>query len=121
MPGGVVFLVCIPTFSYEHELIFGMPLKQNKKNEKPRKIITGPKVDVRLRETRSKTHLLRLNDNDERDDIDIDDDLADRRYRDRRRGISGQRDKDPVFVSMETVFIIHIIYYIKYLKNICYG
>ncbi|XP_031368449.1 uncharacterized protein LOC102677017 isoform X2 [Apis dorsata] len=103
MPGGVVFLVCIPTFSYEHELIFGVPLKQNKKNEKPRKIITGPKVDVRLRETRSKTHLLRLNDNDERDDIDIDDDLADRRYRDRRRGISGQRDKDPVFVSMETV------------------
>ncbi|XP_043802933.1 uncharacterized protein LOC122720354 [Apis laboriosa] len=103
MPGGVVFLVCIPTFSYEHELIFGVPLKQNKKNEKPRKIITGPKVDVRLRETRSKTHLLRLNDNDERDDIDIDDDLADRRYRNRRRGISGQRDKDPVFVSMETV------------------
>ncbi|XP_003698091.1 uncharacterized protein LOC100865483 [Apis florea] len=103
MPGGVVFLVCIPTFSYEHELIFGVPLKQNKKNEKPRKLITGPKVDVRLRETRSKTHLLRLNDNDERDDIDIDDDLTDRRYRDRRRGISGQRDRDPVFVSMETV------------------
>ncbi|XP_016908870.1 uncharacterized protein LOC107995725 isoform X2 [Apis cerana] len=99
MSGGVVFLVCIPTFSYEHELIFGVPLKQNKKNEKPRKIVTGPKVDVRLRETRSKTHLLRLND--ERDYIDIDDDLADRRYR--RRGISGQRDKDPVFVSMETV------------------
>lgn len=111
MSGGVVFLVCIPTFSYEHELIFGMPLKQNKKNEKPRKIVTGPKVDVRLRETRSKTHLLRLND--ERDYIDIDDDLADRRYR--RRGISGQRDKDPVFVSMETVFIIYITYYIKYL------
>lgn len=98
MSGGVVFLVCIPTFSYEHELIFGVPLKQNKKSEKPKKIVTGPKVDVRLRETRSKTHLLRLNDNEERDYIDIDDDLVDRRYRRR-----GQRDKDPVFVSMETV------------------
>ncbi|KAK9294121.1 hypothetical protein QLX08_011151 [Tetragonisca angustula] len=105
MPGGVVFLVCIPTFSYEHELIFGVPLKRTKKTEKPGKLVVGPKVDVRLRQTRSRTQLLRLNDDDDNlDDLDIDDDLADRRYlRGRGRGVSGQRDRDPVFVSMETV------------------
>ncbi|XP_043512564.1 uncharacterized protein LOC122530022 isoform X3 [Frieseomelitta varia] len=106
MPGGVVFLVCIPTFSYEHELIFGVPLKRTKKTEKPGKLVVGPKVDVRLRQTRSRTQLLRLNDDDhDLDDLDIEDDLVpDRRYlRGRGRGISGQRDRDPVFVSMETV------------------
>lgn len=103
MPGGVVFLVCIPTFSYEHELIFGVPLKRTKKTEKPGKLVVGPKVDVRLRQTRSRAQLLRLND-DDLDDLDIEDDLADRRYqRGRGRGVSGQRDRDPVFVSMETV------------------
>ncbi|KOX78076.1 hypothetical protein WN51_05965 [Melipona quadrifasciata] len=104
MPGGVVFLVCIPTFSYEHELIFGVPLKRTKKSEKPGKLVVGPKVDVRLRQTRSRTQLLRLNDDDNLDDLDIEDDLADRRYpRGRGRDASGQRDRDPVFVSMETV------------------
>ncbi|KAK1126746.1 hypothetical protein K0M31_004369 [Melipona bicolor] len=103
MPGGVVFLVCIPTFSYEHELIFGVPLKRTKKSEKPGKLVVGPKVDVRLR-PRSRTQLLRLNDDDNLDDLDIEDDLADRRYlRGRGRDVSGQRDRDPVFVSMETV------------------
>ncbi|XP_076752897.1 uncharacterized protein LOC143424614 isoform X2 [Xylocopa sonorina] len=103
MPGGVVFLVCIPTFSYEHELIFGVPLKQTKKNERLAKEVIGPKVDVRLRGTKSKTHLLKLDD-DEDDDIDIEDGLTGRRHpRNRERDISGQRGRDPVFVSMETV------------------
>lgn len=100
-PGDVVFLVCIPTFSYERELIFGLPLKRTKKIEKPEKLLVGPKVDVRLRQTKSRTQLSRLNDND--DSNDIEDDLADRRHL-RGRGISGQRDRDPTFVSMETVY-----------------
>lgn len=61
------------------------------KIEKPEKLLVGPKVDVRLRQTKSRTHSSRLNDND--DSNDIEDDLADRRHlRSRGRGISGQRD-----------------------------
>ncbi|XP_076246601.1 uncharacterized protein LOC143186746 [Calliopsis andreniformis] len=104
MPGGVVFLVCIPTLSYEHELIFGTPLKQPKKNEKPSKPIPASKVDLRLKQTKSKTQLLMLDNNDELEDVvDLNDDLDGRRHR--RPGehsTSGQR-KSPVFVSMETV------------------
>ncbi|EFN63441.1 Uncharacterized protein MJ1221 [Camponotus floridanus] len=45
MPGGVVFLVCIPTLNYEHELVFGVPLKRSKKIEKNKnKIVASPKV-----------------------------------------------------------------------------
>lgn len=60
------------------------------KIEKPEKLLVGPK-DVRLRQTKSRTHSSRLNDND--DSNDIEDDLADKRnLRSRGRGISGQRD-----------------------------
>ena len=54
MPGGVVFLVCVSTFSYEHELVFGLPLKRTKKIEKPEKLLVEPKVDVRLRQAKSR-------------------------------------------------------------------
>lgn len=97
-----MFLVCIPTFNYEHELIFGMPLKRTKKNEKPEKSVVGPKVDLRLKETRTKTQLLTLDDDREVHDLDIEDDLTGRRYI-HGRGISGQRGRSPVFVSMEKV------------------
>ncbi|CAK9802052.1 Uncharacterized protein MJ1221 [Anthophora quadrimaculata] len=104
MSGGVVFLVCIPTFSYEHELIFGEPLKRTKKNEKQEKSLIGPKVDLRLRETKTRTQLLKLNDEDELNDIDIEENLTGRRhFHGRGYGVSGQRDRNPVFVSMETV------------------
>ncbi|CAK9832454.1 Uncharacterized protein MJ1221 [Anthophora retusa] len=104
MSGGVVFLVCIPTFSYEHELIFGEPLKRTKKNEKQEKSLIGPKVDLRLRETKTRTQLLKLNDEDELNDIDIEENLTGRRrLHGRGHGVSGQRDRNPVFVSMETV------------------
>ncbi|XP_017881968.1 uncharacterized protein LOC108626068 [Ceratina calcarata] len=103
MPGGVVFLVCIPTFTYEHELVFGVPVKRYKKNEKSGKPIAAPRVDLRLRETRTKTQLLRLNDDDDDvHDLDIEDELAGRR-RGRGRGISAEHNRNPVFVSMETV------------------
>ncbi|XP_033231731.1 uncharacterized protein LOC117182734 [Belonocnema kinseyi] len=107
MPGGVVFLVCIPTLSYEHELVFGIPIKKNKKQVKP------SKVDLRLKNTKSKTHLIPLGD--ENSDLDLDDaddeirntlvTPPERRLHTRGRGFSptGMRSKDPVFVSMETV------------------
>ncbi|KOC61744.1 Uncharacterized protein MJ1221 [Habropoda laboriosa] len=128
MSGGVVFLVCIPTFNHEHELIFGEPLKRAKKNEKQGKSVIGPKVDLRLRETRTRTQLLRLNDDDELNDVDVNDDSRGRRYlHGRGRGISGQRDRNPVFVSMETVLeellkklkVEHVVWY-KDRKNMYY-
>ncbi|XP_029175049.1 uncharacterized protein LOC114943572 isoform X2 [Nylanderia fulva] len=95
MPGGVVFLVCIPTLSYEHELVFGVPLKCSKKIEKNKsKIAVSPKVDLRLKEVKTRTELLSINDDD-----DEDDDVG---IRKRIRGYSA-RSKTPVFVSMETV------------------
>lgn len=103
MPGGVVFLVCIPTLSYEHELIFGAPSKRSKKNEKPGKQAAASKVNLRLKQTKSKTQLLTLDDNDD-DVADPNDDLDGIRHRRAPdRGTSGQRGKGPVFVSMETV------------------
>ncbi|XP_029044570.2 uncharacterized protein LOC114876856 [Osmia bicornis bicornis] len=102
MPGGVVFLVCIPTYSYEHELIFGVPSKLNKRNEKG-KFEIGPKVNLRLRETRTRTQFLTLDDDDELQSIvEAEDDSTGRR-RGRGRRVPGQRDRNPVFVSMETV------------------
>lgn len=83
MPGGVVFLVCVSTFSYEHELIFGLPLKRTKKIEKPEKLLVGPKVDVRLRQTKSRM-IWPIGDIFEVED--------------------GRRDSDPIFVSMETIY-----------------
>ncbi|XP_031830994.2 uncharacterized protein LOC116426325 [Nomia melanderi] len=104
MPGGVVFLVCIPTSNYEHELIFGVPLKPFRKNEKFEKPVDVPKVNVRLRETRTKTQLLTLDNEDEVDDVDIANDSGTRRFlRARGNDTSGLRGRSPVFVSMETV------------------
>ncbi|XP_011647717.1 uncharacterized protein LOC105433920 [Pogonomyrmex barbatus] len=97
MPGGVVFLVCIPTLSYEHELVFGIPLKRSKKNEKSKSKI-APKVDLRLKETKTRAQLLTLDDDDHTDDDDDDDDIDPRK---RARGPT--RSKTPMFVSMETV------------------
>ena len=113
MPGGVVFLVCIPTLSYEHELVFGIPIKKNKKQMKP------SKVDLRLKNTKAKTHLIPLGDeNSDLDVEDADDEIGntlitppERRMHTRGRGFSptGMRTKDPIFVSMETVQLIVFI------------
>lgn len=107
MPGGVVFLVCIPTLSYEHELVFGVPLKRSKKVEKSKnKIAASPKVDLRLKEVKTRAQLLPIDDNhidDDDDDDDEDDDVGiGIGYRKRIRGYPA-RSKTPVFVSMETV------------------
>lgn len=104
MPGGVVFLVCIPTLSYEHELVFGVPLKRSKKIEKSKgKTGISPKVDLRLKEAKTRTQLLMIDD--EHEDADDDDEVGvdvgvDRT---RPRGYPFARSKTPVFVSMETV------------------
>ena len=111
MPGGVVFLVCIPTLTYEHELVFGIPVKKNKKQIKP------SKVDLRLKDTKSKTHLLPLGDENSEDYLDFqdaDDEIENtvitpvKRMHPRTRSFSpaGMRSKEPVFVSMETVFFM---------------
>nr|XP_033320981.1 uncharacterized protein LOC117217466 [Megalopta genalis] len=104
MPGGVVFLVCIPTTSYEHQLIFGVPLKRGRRDEKSEKAVDVPKVNVRLRETKTKTQLLTLADDDDADGVDIADGFGGKRYlRARGYDTSGLRGRYPVFVSMETV------------------
>lgn len=100
MPGGVVFLVCIPTLSYEHELVFGVPLKRSKKIEKSKNKIATPKVDLRLKESKNRAQLLTLDDDgDDDDDVGIDVGID---SRNRARGYP-TRSKTPVFVSMETV------------------
>ncbi|KYN00956.1 PREDICTED: uncharacterized protein LOC108775368 [Cyphomyrmex costatus] len=102
MPGGVVFLVCIPTLSYEHELVFGVPVKSSKKIEKSKnKIAGGPKVDLRIKETRNRPQLLTLDDDGNNNDNDIGIDVG----VDSRKHARGYptRSKSPVFVSMETV------------------
>lgn len=110
MPGGVVFLVCIPTLSYEHQLVFGVPLKRAKKIEKTKSKIAAatPKVDLRLKEVKNRAQLLTFDnynnghvDDDDEDDDDDDVDVG----IDMRKHIRGfpARSKPPVFVSMETV------------------
>jgi len=103
MPGGVVFLVCIPTLSYEHELVFGVPLKRSKKIEKSKNKTVTPKVDLRLKEAKTRAQLLTLDDDsdddDDDDDVGIDVGIDSRK---RSRGYPA-RSKTPVFVSMETV------------------
>lgn len=103
MPGGVVFLVCIPTLSYEHELVFGVPLKRSKRTEKNKSKIAAPKVDLRLKEAKTHAQLLTLDDDGHGDDDDDDVDVG----VDQRRRIRGYaaRSKTPVFVSMETVIV----------------
>lgn len=106
MPGGVVFLVCIPTLSYEHELVFGVPLKRSKKIEKSKSKLAVPKVDLRLKEAKTRAQLLTLDDDGHGDDDDDDDDNVGidvgTDHRKRARGYPA-RSKTPVFVSMETV------------------
>ncbi|XP_035738581.1 uncharacterized protein LOC118448852 isoform X1 [Vespa mandarinia] len=109
MPGGVVFLVCIPTLSYEHELVFGIPVKPPKKSEELTPSVAGPKVDLRLKEVKTKAQLLTL-DNEDDDhleneialvgDDDTDLDVSSRKY---SRARAALRSKTPIFVSMETV------------------
>lgn len=112
MPGGVVFLVCIPTLSYEHELVFGIPVKLTKKNEKV--IKKGTKVDLRLKEMRNKNQLITIGDDDDDDDAghqdlgEVDEDEACNAIkRPRPRGLqapaTSRSNRDPVFVPMETV------------------
>lgn len=109
MPGGVVFLVCIPTLSYEHELVFGVPLKRRRLERSKSKVAASPKVDLRLKEVRTRAQLLPLEDDDDdgdgddndedEDDVGVDVGVDSRR---RLRGYPA-RPKTPVFVSMETV------------------
>ncbi|XP_043288165.1 uncharacterized protein [Venturia canescens] len=115
MPGGVVFLVCIPTLSYEHELVFGVPVKSAKRSDKSTRPAQSNKVDLRLKEVKNRTHLITL-DNDSNDDDDespnvevFEKGVIERtRNRLRSRGDIaptglGNRSKSPVFVPMETV------------------
>lgn len=95
MPGGVVFLVCIPTLSYEHELVFGVPLKRSKKIEKSKsKIAVSPKVDLRVKEVKTRAELLSIDDHiDDDDDEDDDVGIGSRKHirdtpRDRKRQFS---------------------------------
>lgn len=105
MPGGVVFLVCIPTLNYEHELVFGIPVKRPKKPEELIPAVVGPKVDLRLKEVKTKAQLLTLDDDLENEaalvgDDDTDLDVSSRKY---SRARAALRSKTPIFVSMETV------------------
>lgn len=99
MPGGVVFLVCIPTLSYEHELVFGVPLKRSKRIEKSKNRTAAPRVNLRLKETKTHAQLLSLDDDGHGGDDDEDDNVG---VDSRARGFPA-RSKTPVFVSMETV------------------
>jgi len=97
MPGGVVFLVCIPTLSYEHELVFGVPVKRKKLEGSGSKVAASPRVDLRLKEVKTRAQLPLLDGelcaDDDDDDVAID----------LRRHPGYARSKTPVFVSMETV------------------
>ncbi|XP_066603569.1 uncharacterized protein [Prorops nasuta] len=107
MPGGVVFLVCIPTLSYEHEIVFGVPLKHAKKLEKaPLRAAGATKVDVRLKEVRGRTQLLTLDDDEDNEIGEIDENDVNRGLRRSprlRNPNLGIRQKNSAFVSMETV------------------
>lgn len=99
MPGGVVFLVCIPTLNYEHELVFGVPIPQKRTRRAENKLQRPvANVDLRLKEVKSKAELLTLDD--EQEDIDVTG-----QYRTGQLNAPGPRQKpnDPVFISMETV------------------
>lgn len=111
MPGGVVFLVCIPTLNYEHELVFGVPIPQKRTRRAENKLQRPvANVDLRLKEVKSKAELLTLDD--EQQDIDVTG-----QYRTQQLNAPASRPKpnDPVFISMETVCIyLHLI-----IGNIC--
>ncbi|XP_015587341.1 uncharacterized protein LOC107264023 [Cephus cinctus] len=87
MPGGVVFLVCIPTASYEYEIVFGIPLEDTRKLEK-----TGLKVKVDVDLHRTRGHL-----------IPLDGEIQSKRRLPARGTAASHLRKEPVFVSMETV------------------
>ncbi|XP_046466532.1 uncharacterized protein [Neodiprion pinetum] len=54
MTRGVVFLVCIPTSSHEHELIYGVPIERGKPiNPKQCSTLSQPKLDLDLRHKKS--------------------------------------------------------------------
>ena len=57
-------MFCISTLTYEQELVF-VSIKKNKKQVK------SSKVDLRLKNTKSKTHLIPLGD--ENSDLDVED------------------------------------------------
>lgn len=108
MPGGVVFLVCIPTLSYEHELVFGVPLKHSKKTEQSKSkiaVAAAPKVDLHLKEVKTHPQLLTLDDgyyDDNEDNGEVGIDVGIDARRQRARGCPA-RTSSPVFVPMETV------------------
>jgi len=102
MPGGVVFLVCIPTLSYEHELVFGVPVKRKKLEGSKGKVAASPRVDLRLKEVKTRAQLPLLDGDSRVDDDDENDDDVALSYRRHPRGYPA-RSKTPVFVSMETV------------------
>lgn len=116
MPGGVVFLVCIPTLNYEHELLFGVPLKRSKIDRNKNKIVATPKVDLRLKEVKTGAQLLtfdddrnagRLDDDDEDEDDNIDVGIDPKK---RVRGYPTRYPKKtPMFVSMETVEYMNVL------------
>lgn len=122
MPGGVVFLVCIPTVSYEHKLVFGVPLKRPNRVDKIKGKVAVPaatKVDLRLKEVKSRPQLLTLDDDRNDDDVEDDDDDIVTKM---QRGYPA-RAKSPAFVSMETVeydglcYLISVLYRNLTVKN----
>lgn len=96
MPGGVVFLVCIPTLSHEHQLIFGEPVKKAKKPVKP------SKVDLKIKDIKSRHQLLPLG-NDEDDDEDDEEILPRAKPRHQLPSPHTLPKNSNIFVSMETV------------------
>lgn len=114
MPGGVVFLVCIPTLNHEHELIFGTPAKTWKKPDKPNSKLEGSglKVDLRLKEIKTQKQLITL-DQDLNDVEEMDETYKIPKPRHPRvRGLAtgNTNKKSPIFVSMETVCSMTLIW-----------
>lgn len=64
MTRGVVFLVCIPTSSHEHELIYGVPIERDDKNvvntEKCNSV-SHPNLDLDLRHKKRAREPLTIN------------------------------------------------------------
>lgn len=54
MPGGVVFLVCIPTANYEYDLLFGRASSKCKKQD------SLENFDLRIRNIHNKPNLLSM-------------------------------------------------------------
>lgn len=111
MPGGVVFLVCIPTLNYEQQLVFGIPSKPIKKIERDKGKTAGTtKVDLRLKETKTRTQLLTIENDHNGKANDNDDDDDEYEIGTGKRGYRTQSKMPMSFVSMEMVRHINTMF-----------